>query len=226
MHQCYLSKSETPSHQWAIEMCRICLGKFTQVTFKLSWHENIYNWLCRQYTSKSMFISDSMWMFLWMCMIVDCCLLSEVLLSVWESFWVCSGNSFPLHQLRHQAAWSSHFSDHTFCPVRCGSDMSGSFVKLNNTYNIPMGFTGLLWGGFDTNLVLSHGLVVCFNVIYQWYKWCRHAPKLWKSILVFVQYQLYSYSILNYAHMFTSALMVLILTLTVGEKYYGQKNLT
>lgn len=30
-------------------MCRICPGKFLRVLFKLSWHENIYNWLCRQY---------------------------------------------------------------------------------------------------------------------------------------------------------------------------------
>lgn len=101
---------------------------------------------------------------------------SGVLLAQWSaavrvegvwSFWVCSGNSFPLHRLRHAAAWSSHLSDHTFCPVCCGSDMSGSFVQLNTTYTIPMGFTDSLWRWVNTSLILSHGLMVYLNVIYQ-----------------------------------------------------------
>lgn len=90
----------------------------------------INNWLFRK-NIKPMFISDKM------CM----CLLnvrnSRVLFAQWSAALLSSGNSFPFHQLRHKAAWSSHFSDHTFCPVCWGSDMSGSFVPLNTTYNIP-----------------------------------------------------------------------------------------
>lgn len=86
--------------------------------------------------------------------------------SVWKSFCVCSGNSFPLHQLSHQAAWSSHFSDHTFCPVCCGLDMSGSFVKLSIIYSTPMGFSDTRWRRFDTSLALSHGYSSCLNVMW------------------------------------------------------------
>lgn len=112
-------------------------------------------------------------------------LLSEALLSVGKECggsWVCSGNSFPLHQLRRKAARSSHLSDHTFCPVCCGSDMSGSFVQLNATYNIPMGFTDPLWRRVDTSLVLSHwldGLPQC------------HFSKMWRCSDVQEYYQLW-----------------------------------
>lgn len=121
----------------------------------------MYNWLCRQFNQWQhvyvfMNLHDSGVLFVqW-----------STPVSVWKSFWVCSGNSFPLYQLRRQAAWLSHFSDHTLCPVCCGLDMSGSFVKLSTMYSIPMGFTDPLWRRFDTSLALSHALVVCLNVMW------------------------------------------------------------
>ena len=68
----------------------------------------IHNWLYRQ-NIKPMFISDSMCMRLWMCMIVECCLLSEALVSVCKE---CGASEFVLGTHSHFISFGTGLPDH------------------------------------------------------------------------------------------------------------------